>query len=166
MMTAIALAALGAHIAQRPVQLIHEITPVGQAGEGVVEASVIEGLLQAETLLHLGRQLLIDGSQARARRRQRGARALQGMAQIVRSECQQPREERQQADVGGQLGCGIPAGRAAESRPAGSCPESAGWKPLGRRSLMATASASGSVLELTKIRVRALRGSTWETSKS
>ena len=63
-----ALAALRAHVAQRPVELVHEIAPVRQAGEGIVKARVVESLLQTETLLHLGRQLLVDRAQARARR--------------------------------------------------------------------------------------------------
>ena len=109
-----ALAALRAYVAQCPVQLIHEIAPVGQACEGIVKTRVIECFLQIETLLHLGRQLLVDGAQALARRRQSCARALQGMAQIMSSEGQQPRQEGEQADVRGQLGGRIPAGARDE----------------------------------------------------
>ncbi len=53
------LAALGPHVPQGAVQLIHEVTSVGQARESIVEAGVVEGFLQLQTLLHLRGQLFV-----------------------------------------------------------------------------------------------------------
>ena len=62
---------------------VHEIAPVGQPGEGIVEKRMRESFLQIHPLLHFGRELLIYGAQTTARRYQGGARALQRMTQVV-----------------------------------------------------------------------------------
>ena len=160
-----ALAPLRAHVAQRTVELVHEIAPVRQSGERIVKARVVEGFLQIQALLHLGRELLIDRRAGAPRGRQGGARALQRMAQIVSAEGEEPRQERQQPDFRREQRGRIPAGVRADRDLADSFRE---WRPARRQSesVPRTASVSGSVLELTKMRDRALRGSTWDSSKS
>src|SRR5260221_14301786 len=85
-----ALAPPRAHVAQRPVELVHEIAPVRQSREGVMKARMVEGLLQIQPLLHLRRELLIDRALAPAPGRQGRASALQRLAQIVSAEGEEP----------------------------------------------------------------------------
>ncbi len=55
-----ALPPLRTHVPQSPVELIHEVASVRQSRERVMEARVIEGLLQLQALLHLRSQLTVD----------------------------------------------------------------------------------------------------------
>ncbi len=57
-----AFAALRADVLQCPVQCVHEVAPVGKAGKRIVEARVVERLLQTQAPLHLGRELLVRGT--------------------------------------------------------------------------------------------------------
>ena len=88
MMTAMRWRRLRAHVAQRPIELVHEIAPVRQSREGVVKARVIEGLLQTQALLHLRRELLIDRVQ-RAGAHAPGPRAS-AAARGSNRECRRP----------------------------------------------------------------------------
>lgn len=71
-----ATTALRAHLAQRPVEPIHEVAPIRQSGEDIVKASMVEGLLKAQPLLHFRGELLIDRMHATSRGCQSLARAL------------------------------------------------------------------------------------------
>src|SRR5205807_2053512 len=55
-----ALPASRAHLAQRTIELIHEVAAVRQPGEGVVVAGMLEAFLQRLVLLHLVEQPLVD----------------------------------------------------------------------------------------------------------
>jgi len=46
-------------VAQRAIELIHEKAPIGQPGKRIVKARVVERFLQAQSLLHLLRKILV-----------------------------------------------------------------------------------------------------------
>ena len=48
-----------AHVAQRAVELVHEIAAIGQPGERIVVARVVDTLLQPLALLDLSHQALV-----------------------------------------------------------------------------------------------------------
>src|ERR1700733_3476637 len=103
-----------------------------------MKSCVVECLLQGEPLLHLLGKLLIDGAQALPRGRQRRARALQCLVQIVSAEGEQPCQENQQADFRGEQPGGIPpctrpdrylqvtSGNGSRRRKPDPCPDRVG----------------------------------------
>ena len=94
-----AMTALLAHLAQCPVEPIHEVAPIRQSGEGVVKTRVIEGLLKIQPLLYFRGKLLTDRMHTATRGRQGLARALQRVAHFVSAEGQQPAQKRQKRDL-------------------------------------------------------------------
>ena len=85
-----ALATARAQLAQRAIELIHEVATIRQAGEGIVIARVFEALLQLLALLHFGRQLAVCDLQLPARVRDSIAGAMQAVYEVVRREREQP----------------------------------------------------------------------------
>src|SRR5258706_11117934 len=105
-----ALEAAGSHLAQRTIQLIHEVAAVRQPGGRIVVAGMLEVLAQRFILLGFSDQARLSTAQASARRRQRSLGAAQAMRHVVRAPGQQPRQYGDQTDSGGQESCRIPPG--------------------------------------------------------
>ncbi len=120
-----ALSLASANLTKRAVELVHEVAAVRQTGERVVIARMLEALLQVLALLDFERQLALGRLQLTPRERQRIARSMQTVHEIVSRKREQPRDDCQQAqwrrparvpDTSRPWG----AGRAAHSRSAAS----------------------------------------------
>ncbi len=64
------------HLAQRAIELIEEVVPIRQPGEGIVIVRMIEAALQPLAQFHFLRQPRLRALQPPSRHRQRGAQLL------------------------------------------------------------------------------------------
>ena len=155
-----------AHVAQRAIELIHEVAAIRQAGECVVIARMLEALLQILALLDLGHELAIGDLQL--------ASAKARAHRVRDAGCAPGRESRKPAATRR-----TPAMRWPRRAHAPDTSRSwGGWRAAGSRWAdparirrerecgSTTPSSSGSIRVLTKTRGRPPAASIFDSSKS